>query len=64
MIPKLAHQVFYFVGCEVRAVVGDDAVWDTINVHDTGYEVYHRSGFGRFNGFGFYPFGEFIHHDQ
>src|SRR3954467_549936 len=33
-------------------------------VDNPGYEVYHRSGFVRFNRFGFYPFGEFIHHDQ
>ena len=55
---------FYLVGREVRAVVSDDAVGDAITVYNPGYEVYHRSGFGRFNRFGLYPFGEFIHHDQ
>ena len=55
---------FYLVGREVRVVVNDDAVGDSLTVYDPGYEVYHRSGFSCFNKFGFYPFGEFIHHDQ
>src|SRR3954465_168454 len=54
----------YFIGGEVCAVIGDDTVGDTVTVYDPGYEVYHRSGFGRLNRLGFYPFREFIHHDQ
>ena len=60
----VAAQKFYLVGREVRAIVSDDAVGDAITVYNPGYEVYHRSGFGYFNRFGLYPFGEFIHHDQ
>ena len=41
---------FYFIGCEIGAVIGDDAVWNAITVHDTGYEVYHWSGFDRLTG--------------
>ena len=37
---------------------------DTLAVYDPRYKVYHWSGFGHFNWFGFYPFGEFIDHDQ
>ena len=55
---------FYLVGREVRAVVNDDAMGDAIMVYDPGYKVYHRSRFGCFNRFGFYPFCELIHHDQ
>ena len=44
--------------------VSDDAVRNTITVYDAGYEFYHRPGLGRFNWFGFYPLGEFIHHNQ
>ena len=60
----VAAPKFYLVGCKVRAVVSDDAVGDAITVYNPGYEVYHRSGFSRFDRFGFYSFGEFIHHDQ
>ena len=38
---------FYLVGCEVGVVVSDDVVWDTIMVHNIGYEVYHRAGLSR-----------------
>ena len=55
---------FYLVGREVCPVVSDDAVGDAITVYNPGYEVYHRSRSSRFDRFGFYPFGEFIHHDQ
>ena len=55
---------FYLVGGKVCTVIGYDAVGDAITVYNPGYEVYHRSGFGRFNRLGFYPFGEFFHHDQ
>ena len=55
---------FYLVSCEIGAVVGDDAVRNTITVHNTGYKVYHWPGFYRFNWFGLYPLSEFIHHDQ
>ena len=55
---------FYLVGGKVCTVIGYDAVGDAITVYHPGYEVYHRSGFGRFNRLGFYPFGELIHHDQ
>ena len=55
---------FYVVSCKVRAVIGDDAVGDAVVVYNPGYVVYHWSGLGRFNWFGFYPFGEFIHYDQ
>ena len=55
---------FHFVGCEIGAVIGDDAVWNTIMVYNTGYEFYHRPGLGRFNWFGLYALSEFIHHDQ
>ena len=60
----VAAPKFYHVGCKVRAIIGDDAVGNAITVYNPGYKVYHWSGFGRFNWFGFYPFGEFIHHDQ
>ena len=55
---------FYLIGRKVHAVIGDDAVWDTIMVYGTGYKVYPWSDFGRFNWFGLYPLGEFIYHDQ
>ena len=55
---------FYLVVREVHAIVSDDAVGDAITVYNPGYEVYHRSGFSRLDGFGFYPFGEFIHYDS
>ena len=55
---------FHLIGSEIGAVISDDAVRNTITVHNTGYEVYHWSGFGRFNWFGLYPLSEFIHHDQ
>ena len=55
---------FNLVGREVRAVIGDDAVGDAITGYYPGYEVYHWSGFGRFNWLGLYPFGEFVHHYQ
>ena len=55
---------FHLIGCKVRAVVSDDDVGDAVTVYDPGYEVYHRSGFGRLNRLGFYPFGELIHHDK
>ena len=55
---------FHFVGCKIGAVIGGDAVWDTITVYETGYEICHWSGFGRFNWFGLYPLSEFIYHDQ
>ena len=55
---------FHLIGCEIGVVIGDDAVWNTITVHNIGYLVYHWSGFGRFNWFGLYPLSEFIHHDQ
>ena len=62
-MPILLHQSFTssavkFVPLSVMMLWGD-----AITVYDPGYEVYHRSGFGRFDRFGFYPFGEFIHHD-
>ena len=56
--------VFHVIGCEIGAVIGDDAVWNTITVHNARYEVYHWSGFGRFNLFGLYPLSEFIYHNQ
>ena len=31
----------YLIGCEIGVIIGDDAVWNTIAVHNTGYEVYH-----------------------
>ena len=62
-MPMFLHQ-FNLVGSEVRAVISDDAVGDAIMVYNPRYEVYHRSGFSRFNRLGLYPFGEFIHHDQ
>ena len=55
---------FHFLGYKIRAVVGDDTVGDTVTVYNLRYEVYYWSGFGRFNWFGFYPFGELVHHDQ
>ena len=47
---------FYFIGCEIGAIISDDAVGDTVLVYDPGYEVYYWSGFGRFDWFGFYSF--------
>ena len=61
---QISTSSVYFIGCEVRAVIGDDAMWDTITVYDTGYEIYLWSGYGRFNRLDLYPFSEFIHHDQ
>ena len=55
---------FYLVGRKVRAVISDDAVGDTVMVYNPGKEVCHWSGFGRLYRLGFYPFGEFVHHDQ
>ena len=55
---------FHFIDYKIGAVIGDDAVGDTLAVYDPGYKVYHWYGFGHFNWFGFYPFGEFVHHDQ
>ena len=55
---------FHFVGCEIGAVISDDAVRNTITVYDGGYKVYYRPELGRFNWFGLYPLSEFIHHDQ
>ena len=60
----VAAPSFHFIGCEVLAIISDDAVGDAVAVYYPGYKVYHWSGFGHFNWFGFYPFGEFIHHDQ
>ena len=65
---KLDAQVgapsFHLIGCKVRAIVSNNTMWDTVTVHNPLYEVYHWSGFGHFNWFGFYPFGELVHHDQ
>ena len=36
----VATPSFYLVSCEVRGVIGDDAVGDTITVYYPGYEVY------------------------
>ena len=55
---------FHFIGYEIGAIISDDAVRDNVSVYDPGYEVYDWSGFGRFDWFGFYPFGELVHHDQ
>ena len=55
---------FYLVGCEIGAVVSDDVVWDTITVHNTGYEVYHRAGLSRFDRLSLYLLSEFVHHNQ
>ena len=55
---------FYLVGRKVHAVISDDAVGDAVTVYNPGYEIYHRSGFGCFNRFSLYLFGEFIHYDQ
>ena len=46
---------FYLIGREVRVVISDDAVGDTVTVYDPGYEIYHWSGFGYFNRFSLYP---------
>ena len=54
---------FHFIGCKIGAVIGDDVVWDTIMVHDTGYKVYHWSSFSRFDWFGFYPLSELVDHN-
>ena len=40
---QISTTSFYLVGCKVRAVIGDDATWDTITVYNNGYEVYHWS---------------------
>ena len=55
---------FHLIGCEIGAIISDDAVGDAVSVYDPGYEVYDWSGFGRFDWFGFYPFGELVYHDQ
>ena len=61
---QISAPVFHLIGCEIGAVIGDDAMWDTITVYNAGYKVYYWSGFGRFHWFGFYPFGELVNHDQ
>ena len=61
---QFAAPGFYLLGCKIQAIVDDDTVWDTVAVYNLRYELYHWSRFGRFNWLGFYPFGEFIHHDQ
>ena len=61
---QISTPVFHLISCEIRTVIGDDAVGDAVMVYDPGYKVYHRSRFDRFNWFGFYLFGEFMHHDQ
>ena len=45
---------FYLIGCEVRAVVSNNVVRDTITVYDTRYKIYDRSGFSWFYWFGLY----------
>ena len=55
---------FHFIGCEIGAIISDDVVGDAVSVYDPGYEVYYWSGFGCFDWFGLYPFGELVHHDQ
>ena len=55
---------FYLVGRKVRVIISDDVVGDAVTVYNPGYEVYHRSGFGRLYRLGLYPFGEFVNHDQ
>ena len=35
---KISTPGFHLVGYEIRVVIGDDAVWDTIMVYDTGYK--------------------------
>ena len=52
---------FHFLGYEICAIISDDAVGDTVSVYGPGYEVYYWSRFGRFDWFGFYPFGELVH---
>ena len=46
---QIGAPIFHLIGCEVGAVIGDDAVWNTIMVYNAGYKVYHWSDFGRFN---------------
>ena len=60
----VAAPKFYLLGCKVRAIGSDDVVGDAIMVYNARYEVYHRSGFSRFDRFGFYLLSEFIHHAQ
>ena len=55
---------FHFTGCEIGAVIGDDVVWDTITVHNIGYEVYHRARLSCFDRFSLYPLSEFVYHNQ
>ena len=55
---------FDLFGRKVHAVISDDAAGDVVTVYNPGYEVYHRSRFGRLNRLGLYSFGEFVHHDQ
>ena len=61
---QITEPGFHLIGCEIGAVIGYDAVGNTVTVHNTRYELYNWSGFGRFNWFGLYPFSEFIHHEQ
>ena len=55
---------FHLISCKIGAVIGDDAVWNTIMVHHAGYEVYYWPRLSRFDRFGLYPLSEFIHHNQ
>ena len=32
---QIGALVFHLISCEIGAVIGDDAVWDTITVYDT-----------------------------
>ena len=60
-MPRLA---FHLIGCEIGAVIGDDVVWNSITVHNTGYEVNYQAGLSRFDRFSLYPLSEFVHHNQ
>ena len=37
---QISTPSFHLIGCEIGVVIGDDVVWNTKTVHNTGYEVY------------------------
>ena len=61
---QLSALGFHLSSYEVRAIISDDTVRDTITVDCAGYKIDHSSGLSCFVWFVFYPFSEFIHHDQ
>ena len=51
---EVSTPILYLIGYEVRAVVSNNVVQDTIMVYDIAYKIYHRSGFSCFYWFGLF----------